>query len=159
MKGPSLLIKNIAFENDQLLLAVESTNDQACCPSCTEQSQSLHSTYWRYPHYLPWVSLPVILQIKVKRFFCSNQDCSKRTFAERFPDLVGWYAQRTQRVIEKQQRLCANNTARTDELLLKDGRISLSDTSINRLMRGLPEPELPPVRVLGVDDWAKRKGQ
>jgi transposase len=42
---------------------------------------------------------------------------------------------------------------------LKHHQIGLSNTSINRLLRSLPDPQYTPVRVLGVDDWAKRKGQ
>ena len=159
LSAPSLQIQNITFENNQLHLAVESTHQQARCPICLEQSRSLHSTYRRYPQDLPWASVPVVLQITVKRFFCQNQDCQKKTFAERFPDLVDWYQRRTKRVKEKQQHLSTNISARVAELLLKDNQIGISNTTINRLLRSLPEPAFSPVRVLGVDDWAKRKGQ
>jgi len=159
LNTPYLLIEKITCENGRLQLAVESTRLAATCPACTQQSQALHSTYRRYPQDLPWGTLPVVLQLKVKRFFCHNPSCPKQTFAERFPDLVDWYARRTQRVIGRQERLTTSTTARTAERLLKDEQIHLSDTTINRLIRGLPDPERQPVRVLGVDDWAKCKGQ
>lgn len=155
----SLLINKIALENDQVHIAVRSIQDQARCPVCNEQSDSPHSIYLRHPQDLPWAAVPVVLHITVKRFFCHNPACRKKTFAERFPDLVGWYQRRTNRVKEKQQRLSTNTSARAAELLLKEDQIGLSNTSINRLLGSLPEPQFSLVRVLGVDDWAKRKGQ
>jgi transposase len=95
----------------------------------------------------------------VKRFFCRNMACPKRTFAERFPNLVACYARRTQRVIAKQQRIAVNISAKVSEYLLRLDQIGISDTTINRLVRALPDPNPFWVKVLGVDDWAKRKGQ
>lgn len=157
--APSLLIKNIMVENDQIHITVTSTQKQGCCPACNERSISQHSTYSRHPSDLPWASVPVFLHIAVKRFFCQNSACPKKTFAERFPNLVDWYQRRTKRVQEKQQQLSTNTSARAAEMLLKDHKLGLSNTSINRLLRRLPDPQTAPVRVLGVDDWAKRKGQ
>jgi transposase len=97
--------------------------------------------------------------LKVKRFFCRNNACSKRTFAEKFPELVAPYARQTERVTKRQQQISLNVCARTSEELLKLDQIGISDTTVNRLIRSFPDPELSPSRVVGVDDWAKRKGQ
>ena len=37
--------------------------------------------------------------------------------------------------------------------------MGISDTTLNRLIRYLPDPETLAIEVLGVDNWAKRKGQ
>ncbi len=63
------------------------------------------------------------------------------------------------RVIERQHQVGMNVCAITAESLLNCEHIGISDTTINRILRDLPDPEKHPVRVLGVDDWAKRKGQ
>jgi len=62
-------------------------------------------------------------------------------------------------VLRKQQRLEVNVCARTAEKLLRLDQIGISDTTVNRQISNLPDPEQHAVRVLGVDDWAKRKGQ
>jgi transposase len=62
-------------------------------------------------------------------------------------------------VVEKQERLGINVCARTAEALLGSDQLGISDTTLNRLLRTLPDPELQAIEVLGVDDWAKRKGQ
>lgn len=153
------VISQIKIENDKIMLAVESTACKAICPRCNMESTEVHSTYMRHPIDLAWSEVAVILHLKLKRFFCQNDSCSKRTFAERFPGFVSPYARRTQRVIERQRQVGMNVCAKTAESLLNCEYIGISDTTINRILRDLPDPEKHPVRVLGVDDWAKRKGQ
>ena len=154
-----LIINEIGVENDKIRLGVESNARKATCPMCKEESSEIHSSYMRYPTDFPWADRAVIFNLRVKRFFCRNKTCPKQTFAERFPDLVMPYARRTNRVLERQQRIGVNTCARIAEKLLELEQIGISDATVNRFVRKLPDPESFPVRVLGVDDWAKRKGQ
>ena len=154
-----LIVKRILVEQEKISLFIESATCRANCPKCQAESCEVHSSYIRYPIDLAWADRAVILRMKVKRFFCRNRDCSKRTFAEQFPGVVLPYARKTNRVTEKQQRISVNNCARTAEKLLYYDQIGMSDSTVNRIVRGLPESEANFVRVLGVDDWAKRKGQ
>jgi transposase len=153
------LVEEITIEAGEIRIALESTICQACCPQCQQTSTSIHSTYIRYPTDLAWAEWRVILHLKVKRFFCQNPTCPKRTFAQQFPDFVRRYARRTDRVLEKQRRLGVNVCARIAEKLLGLEQIGTSDTTLNRIISNLPDPETETIRVLGVDDWAKRKGQ
>lgn len=154
-----LIINHILVEKSEIYLDVESIIQKAICPKCREESVAIHSTYFRYPIDLAWAELNEILHLRVKRFFCQNHECQKRTFTERFPGIVIPYARRINRVTEKQQRIGVNTSARIAEKLLDFEQIGISDSAINRLLRELPEPESPPIRVVGVDDWAKRKDQ
>jgi transposase len=154
-----LIVKHIVVEPEKISLMVEITTCKAICPICQAESREIHSSYMRFPIDLAWADRAVIFNLKVKRFFCRNQDCPKRTFAERFPGIVLPYARRTNRVTKKQQRISVNTCARTAEKLLAYEQIRMSDSTVNRIIRELPEPEANPIRVLGVDDWAKRKGQ
>lgn len=154
-----LRLCEIEIEEGQIGLLVEGTQGQANCPRCKQISEKVHSHYKRYPRDLAWAQQPVVLSIQTKRFYCLNQACPKRTFAESFSGYVEKYARRTNRVIEKQQRQGISTSARTAETLLASEQIKISDTTINRQIRSLPEPEVEKVEVLGVDDWAKRKGQ
>jgi len=153
------LIHEIAVEGHRVYLTLESTANYAKCPECAGISASLHSTYMRCPKGLGWAECPVTLQIRVKSYFCLKPECSKITFAERFPGFVAIYARRTDRLLKKQQCVGVNVCARIAQLLLAFDQVGISDTSINRLLLNLPQPPSRPIRVLGVDDWAKRKGQ
>lgn len=152
-------IEYLVVEENEIRLGVESTAQCATCPKCQQESTALHSYYLRYPRDLAWAEWPVAVELKVKRFFCHNPTCSKRTFAEQFPDFVGRYARKTERVLRKQQCVGANVCAKIAEQLLVGDQIQISDTTINRMLRQLPDPPQEPIRVLGVDDWAKRKRQ
>lgn len=152
-------IESLVVEENEIRVGVESTAKSARCPKCQRESSALHSHYLRYPRDLAWAEWPVVVELQVKRFFCHNPGCSKRTFAEQFPDFVVRYARKTERVLRKQQRVGANVCAKIAEPLLVRDQIGISDTTINRMLRQLPDPPQEPVRVLGVDDWAKRKRQ
>lgn len=152
-------IEYLVVEENEIRVGVENTVQSATCPKCQQESTALHSHYLRYPRDLAWAEWPVVVELKVKRFFCHNPACSKRTFAETFPDFVVRYARKTERVLRKQQRVGANVCAKLAEQLLVGDQIRISDTTINRMLRQLPDPPQEPIRVLGVDDWAKRKGQ
>lgn len=153
------IIEGIQVEEHELFLTLESTAVQGTCPKCDQESSQVHSTYLRYSLDLLWAEWPVRLHLRAKRFFCCNPKCPKKTFAERFPDFLARYARRTDRVRQKQQRLGVNVCARTAEKLLKLDQVGISDTTVNRLLLDLPESEPTTIRVLGVDDWAKQKGQ
>lgn len=143
----------------EIKVGVESNARSARCPKCQRESTKLHSHYLQYPRDVAWATWPVVVELRVKRFFCHNPTCSKRTFAETFPDFVMPYARKTERVLRKQQSVAVQVCAKIAEQLLGDEGIRISDTTINRMVRHLPDPPSEPVRVVGVDDWAKRKGQ
>ena len=152
-------LTGITIEDHQITLGLESTAEQAKCPGCGTESHSLHSKYTRYLTDLPWANCSVLLELQVKRYFCHNPECPKRTFAEQFPEVVARYARKTDRVLHKQRYLSVNVCAHLGEKLLRLEGIGVSDTTLNRILCRLPEREDRTVRVLGVDDWAKRKEQ
>jgi len=154
-----LIVKRIIVGQHGISLAVESSTREAVCPECQTESREVHSRYVRCPIDLAWAEKGIVLHLKVKRFFCRKVECPKRTFAERFPGFIVPYARRTDRVMKKQRRIAVNTCARVAEKLLGFEQIGMSDSAINRFLRELPEPEFLPIRVMGVDDWAKCKGQ
>lgn len=153
------MINQLMIGTNEIALDLESMAESAVCPKCEAESRKIHSHSTRFPTDLAWAEWPIVLHLRVKRFFCVNHDCPKRTFAERFPEFVAHYARRTNRVYKRQQQVGVEVAARTAEWLLSLDHIGVSDTTINRIIRQLPESDMTPVRVLGVDDWAKRKGQ
>jgi transposase len=95
----------------------------------------------------------------VKRFRCLNVECPKITFVERLPDLLPFHAQRTNRLTvvlrELGFALGGEAGARITGIL----QMHWSANTLLRIMRNTVLDEYPPPRVLGVDDWAIRKGR
>lgn len=154
-----LAVDAIKVSHDKLLVVAHGTQETACCPNCQKTSARINSHYWRHPADLPCIGYTVQLSLKVPRFFCENERCPRLTFAAKFPALLNAYARRTKRLAIQQQQVGFTVSAETGSRLLQVlGMLTSPDTLI-RLVRQAPEPEVATPRVLGVDDWAFRKGQ
>src|SRR6266568_3587260 len=83
-----LLLENITHEDQTLTLSVRSSRITVACPLCTQPSAKIHRRYTRTLADLPCMNTAVRLQVEVRRFFCGNALCPRKTFAEPFADLV-----------------------------------------------------------------------
>jgi len=141
-------------------LHIEATT-KACaraCPACGWVSSRVHGRYRKLLQDLPVGGRPVLIGVTVRRLKCGNPDCQRRTFAEPLGELVRRHARNTsplRRMLELLAlALAARAGARLVGLL---GILTCRDTLL-RLIRALPDPPVGQVSVLGIDDWAKRKG-
>jgi transposase len=101
----------------------------------------------------------VRLQIAVRRFVCPQSDCPRRIFAERFPGFAAPWARTTDRLRQTQTDLGSSLGGEAGARLAARMAITTSpDTLLRRVKRLENEPAEPP-RVVGIDDWAWRKGQ
>jgi transposase len=143
----------------QITLRVRSTQTRVPCPLCATPARRIHSRYDRTRADLPWAHYRVRLQLRVRKWFCRNHDCCRRIFTERLPTVAAPWARRTVRLA---QRLVALGIALGGTAGVRLGHawgLRVSRNPLLRLLRQEPEPDLPTPRVLGVDDWALRKGQ
>jgi len=142
----------------QITLRVQSTQTRAPCPLCATPARRIHSDYGRTLADLPWAQYRVCLQLRVRKWFCRNRTCRRRIFTERLPTVAAPWARRTLRLA---QRLVALGVALGGTAGVRFGHawgLRVSRNPLLRLLRRQPEPDLPTPRVLGVDDWALRKG-
>lgn len=140
-------------------IAIQVARPNASCPACHRPSQSVHSRYHRHPADLPSLGTAVRLDVLVRRFYCRNPACRRRTFAEPLPDLVVPRARRTCRLAAAQGRIGITCGGEAGARLLRQIGMPTSADTILRLVRAMPLPRNTAPRVVGVDDWALRKGQ
>jgi transposase len=131
----------------------------ASCPRCGISSPRIHSYYTRRPRHLPLGGYAVRLVLHVRRFRCLNTTCPAQTFAERLPQIVLPAAQRTVRLTTALQQLGLALGGEAGARLGAKLRVPTSPDTLLRLVRQLPEPPLPTPAILGVDDWAMRRGR
>jgi transposase len=154
-----LKLDEVIVEQEMITLTVSSLQSAGPCPECHQLSQRVHSRYWRTVADLPCAQRSVWLHLLVRRFFCDNAECKRKTFAEQFPDIVVPFARRTEHLKTQQ---CQIGLALGGELgarVLVSMTRSVSGDTLLRLIRDTPLQVDHSPRVLGVDDWAWCKGR
>jgi transposase len=137
------------------------TSTQACglCPLCHAQTRRVHSRSARTLADLLWGTYAVPLQLRVRQFFCDNPACSRQIFTARLPTVAAPWAHRMRRLA---QLLLAFGMALGGEagtrLVARLGLQTSLDILL-RLVQTTPAPEVSAPQVLGVDEWAWRRGQ
>jgi transposase len=154
----AIRLQKIIQHDGSLTLVVRVTRQQAECPRCHRPSTRVHSYYTRSVADLPWHGVSVRLELRTRRFRCKNGLCIKRVFCERLPRVVAHYGRRTERM-ERALRLIGfllggEPGARA---ALKLAMAASPDTLLRRV-RAAVKPCSPTPRVLGVDDFAFRRG-
>ncbi len=157
---PGCRVEAITSDGPDLLrVQVRGIRPGGRCPDCGRASRAVHSRYRRHPADLPSLGRRVHAGLRVRRFYCRNAKCARRTFAERLPELVAPHARRTARLAEAQGQVGAALGGEAASRLLHRLAMPASPDTVLRLVRGLPLPVPEPPRVVGVDDWALRKGR
>ncbi len=144
---------------DHLHVGARSTRPSGRCPECGRTSRAVHSRYRRHPSDLPSLGCLVRVALRVRRFYCRNPRCTRRTFAERLPELVLPHARRTCRLATAQGQVGVALGGGAGARLLRRLAMPTSADTVLRLVRHIPLPEVDAPRVVAVDDWAIRKGR
>ncbi|WP_381805081.1 ISL3 family transposase [Streptomyces niveus] len=131
----------------------------ASCPGCGAWSAQVHGTYLRFPADVPSAGRSVVLQLRVRRFTCRNVECGRRTFVEQIPGLTRRNGQRTERLRSTLAAIGLALAGRAGARLADIVGATVSRSTVLRLVDALPEPEVPAPRVVGVDEYATRKGR
>jgi len=153
-----LSLKRTVGVGASLAFVMQSTATTAACPLCGQSSARLHSRYLRRLADWPCQDQPVRRHVEVRRFFCANADCRRRIFAERLPALAAVHARTTVRLEKAHCQIgLALGGEAGSRLAARLAMPTSADTLLRRIRRA-PLPQHPAVRVLGVDDWAFRKG-
>ena len=85
--------------------------------------------------------------------------CGRRTFSEPCGDLIPRYARRSSRLTRALVAMGIVGGGEPGAKLAGVLGIRTSGDTILRILRASPAPLCEPIRVLGVDDWAMRRGQ
>ena len=153
------MVHHVGSYDQKLTISARWSGQSASCPSCQAPSHRVHSFYTRLPADLPLGGLPAQLHLSVRRFYCHNSNCDRRTFTEPLPDLLALRARRTDRLAAAQHSVGVALGGEAGARLLTRLAMPTSPDTMLRLVRKT-QPATPPTpRVLGVDDWAIRKGR
>jgi transposase len=130
----------------------------ACCPGCGGESDRVHSRYERGLADAAVAGRRVEIRLQVRRFFCDSEGCGRRTFVEQVAGLTMRYARCTVLLRGMLESIGLALAGRAGSRLATRLGVPVSRSTLLRVIRALPDPEIGTVAVLGVDDFSLRRG-
>ena len=157
-KKSDIYIESADFIGNTMHLYAHSKWSDGICPYCGHKSERVHSRYFRTIVDLPVIGKGSVLHFHARKFFCDNNNCIKKTFAEQPGNEVFRYRRRTRRcevVVTEHGSVCSSINAMH---LLENMQIPINNCTILRDIHRINIPDNDGVESIGVDDWAFKKG-
>lgn len=142
-----------------ITLTIAAVRPEACCPLCHQPSATVHSYYTRTVADLPWGGIRATLCVRTRRFVCPVDACERKVFCERLTAFVPVYGRRTHHARAFLERIGLALAGRAGARLAHAQGMPVSRMTLLRLVRALPCPATDAPVVVGVDDFARRRGR
>ncbi len=154
-----LLVVQILPAPNRVTIVTTPTPPRSACPLCGILSDRVHSRYTRTLADLPWQGLSVAVQVRARRFRCAAVGCPRRVFAERLPEVARPRGRQTARLADIQRHIGFAVGGEPGSRLAARLSMPASGDTLLRLVRAAELERHPSPRVVGIDDWAWRRGQ
>ncbi|HEY0934490.1 MAG TPA: ISL3 family transposase [Trebonia sp.] len=154
-----VIVGEVAVAAGLLLVLARARAATAACPECGTEPGRVHSRYERRLADAAVGGRQVEIHLEVRRFFCPAPGCRRKTFAEQVDGLTKRYARKTPLLDGVLGRIAVALAGRAGARLASGLAVSASRQVMLRLVMATPDPDAAPPRVLGVDDFAIRRGQ
>jgi transposase len=153
-------IERVSLAGRSVRVMARTRSLTAECPGCRAESRRVHSRYERRLLDTAAGGTEVVICLTVRRFFCLAEDCPKVTFAEQVDGLTSKNARSTPAVTAVLEAVALALGGRAGARLSGRLAATVSRMTLIRLVRALPDPAVSASpRVLGVDEFALRKGR
>lgn len=130
----------------------------ALCPHCRSTSGRVHGRYLRRLSDAAISGTRVVVELLIRRFRCLNAACAAVTFAEQVTGWTSPHARYTPLMRGTLTSIALALAGRAGVRLAVALGVPVAKDTLLRLLRAFPEEPVGQVRVLGVDDFALRKG-
>lgn len=154
----TIAVEGASPTKSRLTLQISCTLKSASCPHSPQSSERIHGKYGRTVADVPCAGRVVTLALTVRKFVCRTKTCPRRIFPERLPDLVQSYARMTNRLAEALQALGIATCGQVGERFAPKLGMAVSGPTLLRRMRTCSYTPPASVAVVGLDDWAWKKG-
>ncbi|MGK7235729.1 ISL3 family transposase [Streptomyces hygroscopicus] len=126
---------------------------------CGESSARVHGRYVRRLRDVAVGGVGVVIELWVRRFRCDNAGCPAVTFAEQIAGVTTPHSRYTPLLRGTLTQIGLALAGRAGARLAASIGITAGRDTLLRMVRSVPEPDVGEVEVLGVDDFAFRKGR
>ena len=152
-------VVQIMPEPDRIVIHTAPRRRAARCPDCGAPSHRLHGHRRRRLADLPWQGRPVRLDVTVRRLLCLNPACRRRTFSEPLTGVAQPFARRSERLRDVQHHLGLARGGEPASCMAQRLAMPVSPDTLLRMVRSGPAPPRTMPRVIGIDEWAWRRGR
>lgn len=121
-------------------IVARTRTSKAVCPSCGSVSARVHSRYERRVCDLAVSGQEMLIHLTVRRFFCGNGGCARKTFAEQVPGLTVRYGRRSVGLAEQLRTVALALGGRAGARLTHRLTVAVSRMTLIRMIRRLPDP-------------------
>jgi transposase len=153
-----LAVERVSVAGRSVHVLARTCASEAACTGCGVVSRRVHSSYRRCLADTASGGQEVLVDLQVRRFFCGSPACAKTTFAEQVPGLTTRYGRRTCALQGVLQAVALALGGRAGARLTGRLACAVSRSTLVRLIRAAADPDDQTPLVLGVDDFALRKG-
>jgi transposase len=154
-----LVVRDVEEGVDGLVVVAVTRGGPVGCPVCGRPSARLHAWHERAPADLPVSGVRVVLRVRVRRLVCQSPHCARKTFREQVPGVLERYQRRTARLATALTTVVTELAGRASARLAPALGMRLRRDTALRVLRRIELPPLVVPRVLGIDDFALRRGQ
>ena len=156
--GAAIRIQSVDRDADNIDIYAHGSLDYGVCPYCGKISRRVHSYYLRHMTDLSILGKTTRLHLEMRKFYCANPKCKRKTFGEQPGIEVFRYRRRTYRCERLVSNIGLNCSSGVACRSVRATGIPISRYTILRDIHRMRMIEHPNVTQVGVDDWAFRKG-
>lgn len=155
----ALVIEDVRDEDGLVVVRARTRNAAVACPGCGAETARVHGYHERTAADVPVGGRRVVVKLKARRMRCPILGCGVQTFREQVPGVLERCQRRTARLTVQVEAAVRALAGRAGARLLAALGIGVSRHTALRVLLAVPLPGLEVPRVLGIDDFALRKGR
>ncbi|HAE68387.1 ISL3 family transposase [Sphingobacterium multivorum] len=143
----------------ELYISTYAYQKHSTCPICGITSDRVHSRYFRTLLDLPVSGYLVKIKLRARKYFCDNSVCHRKVFTERFDCEIRPYYRRMIRSNELLFKMGLELGGNRGSAISRYVGLPVSSSTMLRVIQGVDiQPKALTSGVIGVDDWAFKKG-
>jgi len=154
----ALVIEDIEDAGETVVVQARTRGGAVACPGCGAETPRVHGYHERTAADVPVDGRRVVVKVKARRMRCPVLGCGVQTFREQVPGVLERYQRRISRLTDQVSAVARELAGRASARLLPALGIGGSRHTALRVLLGIPLPALAVPRVLGIDDFALRRG-
>jgi transposase len=151
-------VSELIRDGQALTIRAHSKSQAVRCPGCGVESSRVHGRYVRRLRDAPVAGARMIIELQVRRFTCRQPGCGRVTFVEQVDGLSAAHSRFSPPLRVALQAIAVALAGRPGARLAGALGIAVGRDTLLGLLQALPDPPAATVTVLGVDDFALRRG-